>query len=81
MSDQKEPITNKDTSEGVSLCAKNRECLKNHQAACTVIPDVSDELIFVKKKISVDCNYYVPFGYDGFCTCPCRKELFRKYGV
>ncbi|MDD5681187.1 MAG: hypothetical protein PHI59_08115 [Candidatus Omnitrophica bacterium] len=80
MSEKKEPKnTRENMLEGAWLCLRNKECLKNPDVTCPAIADVSEELIFIKKKNTRTCNYYVPFGYDGFCTCPHRKELFKKY--
>lgn len=69
----------KETLENACFCTKNKSCLDDLKEACPVVADITDELIFVSKKRSAECGYYVNFGYGGFCNCPVRKEIRRKY--
>jgi len=69
----------KDTIENACFCNKNKSCLDNPKNLCPITADITDELIFVSKQKSPECGYYVNFGYGGFCNCPVRKEIYRKY--
>jgi len=37
------------------------------------------ELVVAKCPANENCNYVLNFGDGGFCTCPTRIEIFRKY--
>ncbi len=65
--------------KSATSCAKNKACLENPGSVCPVVSPVSDDLIFVSKKSTQNCSYFSPYGYSGFCKCPVRQEIYKKY--
>ena len=62
-------------------CNKDFDCIKNNNICCTVIRSVDKEVLFVECGDKNSCNYRMTFGHSNYiCTCPTRKEIFKKYG-
>lgn len=79
MSSEKKLQINTETLAGASSCPKDKCCLTNPDNLCPVISDISDDLIYVSNKKLTSCCYHVRFGYNGFCNCPVRKEIYKRY--
>ena len=61
-------------------CRSGHSCLDNPDGLCPVKFSLTEDMVFVNKPLDKDiCNYYVPFGYGGFCDCPVRKSIYREY--
>lgn len=59
----------------------NHACRNDPDGMCPVTAVVSNDMIFVNNRKYSHCPHYVPFGYEGFCNFPPRKELYQQYGV
>ena len=81
MSSEKPLKIDKKTIENATSCVKNKACLENPDSVCKVDHPVSESLLFVARKKAIQCKYFVNFGYDGFCTCPVRKEIYNKHKI
>lgn len=68
----------KEAIEKATSCHRNKACLQGAGSICPAIKIAGEKLLFVNKNENQNCNYYVPFGYTGFCNCPIRKEIFKK---
>jgi hypothetical protein len=69
----------KEAIERANLCSKNKACLRENGENCPVVSEIASGPIIVIKKKAEPCYYYTHFGYNGFCKCPVRKEVYRKY--
>ena len=62
-------------------CGKKFKCLHSDKGAyCKVesfLPCM--ELVVAKCPANENCNYVLNSGDAGFCACPTRIEIFRKY--
>jgi hypothetical protein len=65
--------------KSADLCPKDKACLKNPKDLCPVISCVSDDMLLVSKNNVRNCDYHIPFGYNGFCKCPVRQAIYKKY--
>lgn len=79
MANKKKIKINEQVSKKATSCSRNKVCLEHPEEVCPVISNISEGMIFVSKKNVRSCPYYVPFGYDGFCNCPVRQEIYNKY--
>lgn len=68
-----------ETIKKAYLCRNEFECLSKPERVCPVKFPASDDLLFVSRDKNKICDYYVPFGNGGFCTCPVRKEIYSEY--
>jgi len=73
----------KETKESATKCEKNFACLmdKDH-TLCAVERYVNGDVIFIKCLDTKHCAYKMPFGFSlWMCTCPVRKEFFKRYKI
>ena len=63
-------------------CKKDFDCIKNNNICCTVTRCVDKEVHFVEcSQENNSCEYRMTFGFATYiCTCPTRKEIYKKYG-
>jgi hypothetical protein len=61
-------------------CDRDLGCLKEQETfpLCQVEKPVAD-LLFVTAKPLPSCRHLRYFGKGAYCTCPVRKELFRRH--
>lgn len=73
----------KDTKDRATECEKNFACLSNKDhTLCAVERYVHDDVIFIKCLDTKHCAYKMPFGFSlWMCTCPIRKEFFKRYKI
>jgi len=57
----------------------NHACHGSIENMCAVNSAISSDMIFVTNTTHLSCPYYRPFGYNGFCVNPIRKEIYEKY--
>lgn len=65
-------------------CAASLACLNgNGHKLCRVDRRTNGGgVIFVECKETKHCDYKNAFGYSlHFCSCPVRKEIYRKYSI
>ena len=74
VSDEAKQVTT-ECKHGFSCLEGNRECL------CDVENCAGTEVLFVKYLNKGHCIYEQSFGYSCMCTCPVRKELYKKHKV
>ena len=70
-----------DIKKSTTKCEKNFTCLsdKNHKL-CNVINTVGGKILCCYCFGRQPCNYRVPHGFTSYlCSCPIRKEIYRKY--
>jgi hypothetical protein len=69
--------------ENARRCEKNYACLSNeNHKLCKVEHTVGNDLFFIECIERDKCTYRVGFGYSSYlCTCPIRKEIYRKYKI
>jgi hypothetical protein len=68
------------TVKSTTNCSKGMPCLDGvKKTLCEVDECVSDEVFFVKCLNNKLCSYRINFGYDLMCTCPIRKEIYKRY--
>ena len=63
-------------------CDKDMACLKGEEGfpRCQVEKPIA-ELLFVTAKPLPSCPGIRFFGNGAYCTCPVRKELYRRHKV
>ena len=71
----------KEILDKTTLCNKDFDCIKNNNIRCKVTRNVDKKVIFVECREKNFCNYKMSFGNSDICTCPTRKEIFKKYGL
>jgi len=61
-------------------CDKDMACLKGKEEfpLCQVEKPIAD-LLFVTAKPLPSCRYMRFFGEGAYCTCPVRKELYKRH--
>ncbi len=72
-----------DIKKSTTKCEKNFSCLsdKNHKL-CNAINTISNKIECVDCFGGKHCNYREPYGFSSYlCTCPIRKEIYRKYKI
>ena len=63
-------------------CKNNCSCLgPDGKPHCTVTETVSGSILFTQTRPPETCAHQHAFGSFFICTCPVRKELFRKYAL
>ncbi len=61
-------------------CNKSFNCIENdNHVLCKVEHCVDNKVYFIKCLHQDNCYYKRSFGNSYFCSCPVRKEIFRKY--
>lgn len=66
--------------EDTKHCRWDFQCLNEHgKLFCSVEEVVAGDVLFIKCKGSIICDYLMPHGDRNICLCPIRKELYRKY--
>ncbi len=63
-------------------CEKDMACLKGQEGfpLCRVDKPIA-ELLFVTAKPLPPCRHLRFFGNGAYCTCPVRKELYRRHNM
>lgn len=68
-----------ETLKKTTKCHNNLACLTGQgERPCEIEYDVDGLLLFVDYNNRMTCQYVLHFGYSYICTCPTRKELFKK---
>jgi len=63
-------------------CTSRHSCLDgDKQCLCEVEYNHENEILFVKPKDKVECNYRMPLGSSFTCLCPARKEIYTLYNI
>lgn len=62
-------------------CEKDFACINNNShELCPVDHFYNDKVLFIKCLSKGYCSYRTSFGYASFiCSCPMRKEIYKKY--
>jgi hypothetical protein len=68
------------TVKRTTNCDKGMPCLHGvSKPLCDVDSYIMDEVCFIHCLNNKRCSYLIPFGYSFMCTCPIRKEIFKRY--
>lgn len=71
---------NESTIRSTTSCDRDMQCLQDvNKPLCDVDYCVMDEVFFVNCLTNKRCGYRFNFGYNLICTCPVRKEIFKRY--
>ncbi|MCI5166310.1 MAG: hypothetical protein D3903_09485 [Candidatus Electrothrix sp. GM3_4] len=63
-------------------CKKKLSCLeKKGEEICEVKKCLLESAIYIIFNKKESCNYHYSIGGDSFCSCPVRKEIFKKYEI
>jgi hypothetical protein len=70
-----------DIKKNTTKCKKDFKCLRdNNYELCKVIESVRDNVLFIECLEMQPCSYKTVFGYSSYiCSCPTRKEIYRRY--
>ena len=75
-------IIDEETIEKTTNCDKNFNCLSNElHVYCPVKRCVDGKVHFIKCLEGNSCTYMLRFGDSYMCTCPVRKEIFKRYKI
>ena len=63
-------------------CDNDMACLKGHEdyPLCEAEKQIAD-LLFVAAKPLPSCRHMRFFGNGAYCTCPVRKELYKRHNI
>lgn len=61
-------------------CNKHQSCVADDSIDLCEVEYCLESTHFVRC-IDPSCEYSVPFGDGYLCSCPVRKEIFRRYRV
>lgn len=68
-----------------TACNNNFACLKGDSDCLGKVASCSDNSgLFVKADANcnkVSCIYCLPFENTFFCSCPTRKEIYKRYKI
>ncbi len=68
--------------ENTTQCRWDLQFLNEYgKPFCSVEDVVAEDVLFIKCKAGIICNYTMPHGERNICLCPIRKELYRKYKI
>ena len=65
-------------------CKKGFLCLEGNRekfGKVKVKECVDGKIYFLECLVETKCSYKISFGTSYYCSCPTRKELFKKYNV
>ena len=71
----------KETLHRTTDCAKDFDCLNNNNHDYCKVLECVNTVHFVKCSMDNRCYYRLPFSKEFICTCPTRKEIFKKYKI
>jgi hypothetical protein len=65
--------------EGAGASAGGKCCVCGGQAdMCPATDCIGDKLLFVDASRNPDCPLLAHFGYEQYCRCPTRLEVYRR---
>ncbi len=68
------------TVKSTTNCDKGMQCVHGvKEPLCKVDYCVMEKVFFVKCLNNKRCSYKISFGNSLMCTCPIRKEIFKRY--
>ena len=61
-------------------CPHNFTCQSNGgKPQCTISESVGGTVLFTTSRPPAGCRYQCSFGSAFICSCPVRREIFRKH--
>ncbi len=71
-----------DILDSAKHCQKEFACLNGGtDDICAIGTPVGSEVCFVERPKGLTCRYGDYYGYHkAICTCPVRKEIWKRYG-
>lgn len=73
-----------DVKAQATKCTTSLGCQndKDYELCRIIRPTNGSGGIFIECQEEKHCNYKSTFGYSlHFCSCPVRKEIYKKYGI
>ena len=61
-------------------CDRDFSCLVNSSEPSCKISACIKNAYFIDN-LERTCPYNIEYGHQHLCTCPVRKEIYRKYGI
>ena len=74
-----EVVIDEATKAKVKHCTKAFACLDNPSDTCCEVLRVHGLLYYVRYMQKYGCQYEDPIGDFSSCSCPVRKEIYRRY--
>ncbi|WP_339134878.1 MAG: hypothetical protein WGN25_16505 [Candidatus Electrothrix sp. GW3-4] len=63
-----------------SKCKRKISCLEGKKRKiCEAKRCLLESALYIRFNDQESCNYHYSVGGDSFCSCPVRKEIFKKY--
>jgi len=63
-------------------CDKVRSCLSGGQdCRCRVVQLVDDSILAVRPPLEMKCTHKMRYRDAFLCTCPVRKEAYKRYKI
>jgi len=63
-------------------CIYNFTCLTGDKTClCDVVDSNGEDIVELKTKPSISCQYCVSLESTSYCTCPTRVELYHRYNM
>ena len=72
-------IISDEAKRSTEKCHTDFACLKGTPLHCKVEQFLGAELLVCAKKD--DCPYKLSYGDGYFCTCPVRKDIYKRYRI
>ena len=77
-----EPQIEQTIVEGTPGCDKARSCLSGEQnCRCHVVQLVDDAILAVRPPFAMKCTHKMRYQDAFLCTCPVRKETYKRHKV
>ena len=71
-----------DALKNTTRCEKEFSCLSgDSECLCKVEYCVDDSVLFVGGRVNSTCRYQMSFGDRIICSCPIRKEIYKRWKI
>ena len=69
-----------ETRDRTNQCWRDFACLSGEEDVICVVQERVGDVLFVERPATIYCPYDVTFGYSHICSCPVRREIYKRYG-
>jgi len=71
----------RESIDNTTKCDRNFECLTEGNAPRCEISNCIGCAVYFVKNSNKYCSYGEYYGFDKYCTCPVRQEIYNKYSI
>ncbi len=71
----------KEILDKTTKCDFNFSCLSNSKHQHCKIKEIVPGSYIITECQNGECSYFLSFGKGGFCLCPVRQEIYKKYKI